>query len=378
MIPATENELAEIVASAREPLAAEGGGTRSIGGPIDATPLRTGKIDGIPIYEPEALTLVASAGAPVENVAALLAENGQRLPFEPMDYRRILGSSGTPTIGGIAATNSSGPRRIQAGACRDYMLGVRFVTGEGKILKNGGRVMKNVTGYDLVKLMAGSRGTLGILTEVAFKVLPMPDCAASLAIQGLDDVTAVRALSKALGSPYDVSGAAHLPKWRKDEASTIVRIEGFCESVEYRANRLRDLLCEYGHIEIEFDFDKVEAVWRSLRDVERFSAAVGDVWKISVKPSDAPALVEKAGNEVEIEALFDWGGGLVWLLVPEGTSLRDYLGNFSGHATLVRASDGTRRRIPTFQPLPPVQARIASGLRRRFDPRGILNPGLMD
>ncbi|MDE0112370.1 MAG: FAD-binding protein [Albidovulum sp.] len=377
MTPDSENELAEAIASAREPFVVMGGGTKRIGSATDAAPLSTGNIAGIRLYEPDSLTLVVSSGTSAEYIESLLAENGQRLPFEPIDYRSILRTTGTPTIGGIAATNASGPRRIQAGACRDYMLGVRFVSGEGKILKNGGRVMKNVTGYDLVKLMAGSRGTLGILTEVAFKVLPKPDSAATVAIRELDDITAVRALSKALGSPFDVSGAAHLPRWQSEEALTIVRIEGFCESVSYRANRLKDLLREFGEIDIEFNREHVDAMWRSLRDAERFGAIDGDVWRISARPSDAPSLVEIVRQSVSAEALFDWGGGLVWLLVPEGTSLRDHLENFSGHATLVRASDDTRRRIPTFQPPPPVQARIAAEIRRKFDPRGILNPGLM-
>ena len=297
--------------------------------------------------------------------------------FEPTDYRALLGTTGKSTIGGVAATNSSGPRRIQAGACRDYMLGVRFVTGEGKILKNGGRVMKNVTGYDLVKLMAGSYGTLGILTEVAFKVLPMPGFAASLAIRGLDADTAVRALSTALGSPFDVSGAAHLPFWQGEDASTIIRIEGFSESVKYRATRLRDLLREFGEIDIEFDPKRIDEIWRSLRDVTRFSDVAGDVWRISVKPSDAPGLVESVERHAETEALYDWGGGLVWMLVPDGTPLRDYIVDYSGHATLIRAVSETSRRIPRFQPLTPVEARIASAVRMKFDPRGIFNPGLM-
>ncbi|MCY4458831.1 MAG: FAD-binding protein [Albidovulum sp.] len=377
MNPASESELAETVASATGPFAVIGGGTRRFGSMPDSERLSTRRLDGIRIYEPGALTLVASAGTPAEDVAALLAENGQRLAFEPMDYRAILGTAGTPTIGGIAATNSSGPRRIQAGACRDNMLGIRFVNGEGKILKNGGRVMKNVTGYDLVRLLAGSHGTLGILTEVAFKVLPMPESAASLAIRRLDSVSAVKSLSAALGSPFGVSGAAHLPGWKGEEASTIIRIEGFGESVKYRAGKLRDLLRGYGDIDVEFDQERVDATWRSIRDAERFSASVGDIWRISVKPSDAPGIVEKAAGLERADAMFDWGGGLVWMLVPEGTPLRDLLGDFSGHATLVRASPETSSRVRTFQPLPPAHAGIASALRRQFDPRGILNPGLM-
>ena len=174
MTPETEAELAAIITGAEGPLRIEGGGTRPIGGASNGARLSTSAMTGVELYEPGALTLVVRAGTPLDEVEATLAAEGQRLAFEPMDHRGLLGTSGTPTIGGVVAANVSGPRRIQAGACRDFLLGVRFVDGQGRIIRNGGRVMKNVTGYDLVRLMAGSYGTLGVLTEVALKVLPAP------------------------------------------------------------------------------------------------------------------------------------------------------------------------------------------------------------
>jgi glycolate oxidase FAD binding subunit len=182
MTPNSEAELAQIVADAKAPLAIHGGGTRGVA--VDGDALSTANLSGIELYEPGALTIVVKAGTPVAEVDAALAIEGQRLAFEPMDHRGLLGATGTPTMGGLIAANISGPRRIQAGAARDFALGVRFVDGRGEIIKNGGRVMKNVTGYDLVKLMSGSHGTLGVLTEVSLKVLPMPETEATLLLHG--------------------------------------------------------------------------------------------------------------------------------------------------------------------------------------------------
>ncbi|MBL1438115.1 MAG: FAD-binding protein, partial [Rhodobacteraceae bacterium] len=225
MRPSTEAELAEMVARAKAPLEIIGGGTRQIGR-TKGEPLHTSGLSGISLYEPEALTLVAQAGTPLAEIEALLAKNGQRLPFEPYDLRPLQGTTGTPTIGGVVATNASGPRRIQAGACRDSLIGVRFVDGLGRIIKNGGRVMKNVTGYDLVKLMAGSHGTLGVLTEVSFKLLPAPEATATVLVQE-GETTSAATMAKALASPYDVSGAAHAG------GVTALRVEGLEGSVSY-------------------------------------------------------------------------------------------------------------------------------------------------
>ena len=331
-------------------------------------------MSGITLYEPGALTLVAKAGTPVAEIEEVLSAQNQRLAFEPMDYRGLLGTRGTPTIGGVVATNASGPRRVQVGACRDYLIGVRFVDGMGNIIKNGGRVMKNVTGYDLVKLMAGSFGTLGVISEVAFKVLPRTDVTAVLLIEGLSDGDAVRAMSAALGSPFEVTGAAHTPTGLDGVPVTMIRIEGFEASVAYRAKELRRLLTEFGSAEVETDPARTTAGWQWVRDVGAFHGQVGDIWRISVKPSDGPEIAARAGAD---NVLFDWGGGLIWALVTEGTDLRARLGAFSGHATLVRGSEETRARLAAFQPEPAPLAALSAGLRRKFDPRGILNPGMM-
>ncbi|EIE50219.1 hypothetical protein C357_14766 [Citreicella sp. 357] len=361
MRPQTEDELAGMIAQARAPLRVQGGGTRSPA--LAGEPLETSGLTGIVLYEPGALTLVAKAGTPLHEVEAALETGGQRLPFEPMDARGLLGTQGTPTVGGMAAANVSGPRRIQAGACRDYMLGVRFVDGAGRVIRNGGRVMKNVTGYDLVKLMAGSFGTLGVLTEIAFKVLPKPAAQMTVVIEGLDVAAAVAAMSQALGSPFDVSGAAHLPA----VGQTLVRVEGFADSVAYRAHQLRAMFAAHAP-HIEDDALAVETMWRGIRDVAPFHGRDGDVWRISCKPSDAPDVAARLDGAL----MFDWGGGLVWACLPTGFDARAALSGIGGHATLVR---GTAR--PVFHPQPAPVAALSAGLRARFDPKGILNPGLM-
>ena len=368
MRPASEAELADMVRGASGPLRIVGGGTRGFGPSGPGQVLSVAGLSGVTLYEPGALTLVAAAGTPLAEVEAALATERQRLAFEVPDMRGLLGTDGISTLGGVVAANASGPRRLQAGACRDSLIGVRFVDGEGTVVKNGGRVMKNVTGYDLVKLMAGSHGTLGVLTEVSFKLLPVPGTAATLVLRGLDDARAVAAMSAAMSSPFEVTGAAHWPG-----EGTFLRIEGFAHSVDYRADRLARLLAGFGPAERE-DAEATRTRWVAIRDVAPFHAVPGDVWKLSVKPSEAAGIAATIGAEA---VLYDWGGGLIWARVAGGTDLRARIGTIAGHATLVRAAPETRARVATFPPEPGPLATIAAGLRAKFDPRGILNPGLM-
>ena len=365
----SEAELSEMVRAAQGPLRVRGGGTRAIGGAGAGEVLETGGLSGVSLYEPGALTLVAQAGTPLAEIEAMLDAEGQRLAFEPMDHRGLLGTEGDSTIGGVVAGNVSGPRRIQAGACRDFLLGVRFVDGQGAVIKNGGRVMKNVTGYDLVKLMAGSRGTLGVLTEVSLKVLPKPEAMACVMIDHLTDVEAVAAMSRALGSPYDVTGAAHVPEGVDGHPVTMLRLEGFAGSVAYRAGQLAALF-EGRSVRVEQDAAQVVEGWAWVRDVVPMQGAAGDVWRISCKPSDAPELVARMGAQ---RSLYDWGGGLIWALLPEGTDARARLGSFDGHATRVRGAGST----PVFPPEPAPVAALSRAIRARFDPRGVFAPGTL-
>ncbi|MDA5093573.1 FAD-binding protein [Aliiroseovarius sp. KMU-50] len=403
MRPESEIELAELVADATGPMRIQGGGTRQIGAPVDGEVLSVAGLSGVTLYEPGALTLVAKAGTPVEEIEALLAENDQMLGFEPMDHRRLLGTSGTPTIGGVIAGNVSGPRRLSSvGACRDSLLGVRFVDGAGRILKNGGRVMKNVTGYDLVKLMAGSRGTLGVLTEVSLKVLPRPEAVATLSFEGLDPGLAVPLMSKALGSPYDVTGAYFGPYHYQAPRHLHLRLEGSSASVKYRADALAGLLSGFGAARIERDPDASQQLWRDIRDMTHL-AEMPFVTRSSIKPGAAPAFVESISQVWAATHYLDWGGGLIWTAASEedlcknakndrGDSSEDELTRGAkaliaamheamsfedGHTTLIKADERVRREMPSFQPRHSVVASLELGLRQKFDPRGILNPGLM-
>ncbi len=379
--PTSEAELADAVreaASSGTTLEIRGGGTRPIGDPVQADAmLETGGLTGITLYEPGALTLVAEAGTSLTEIEAALAAEGQMLPFEPPRLNGLLGTTGESTIGGVVATAASGPRRIKAGACRDSLIGVRFVDGRGDAIKNGGRVMKNVTGYDLVKLMAGSHGTLGVLTEVSFKVLPRPEVAATLLMTGMDDRRAVECMSAAMGSPFDVSGAAHRPKTSTSPGGTFLRLEGLEGSVSYRAEALAKTLKQFGTADVAMVETAVAANaaggtdlgWAGFRDAEPFAGKDGDVWRVSVKPSDGLRVAEAASADGHF---YDWQGGLVWLLAEPGTDLRARLAGIQGHATLIR---GTGQ--PAFHPESAPLAKIAAELRAQFDPHAILNPGRM-
>jgi len=367
-----ETELAAVVASASTPLTIQGGGTRGIR--LQGDVLSTTGLSGIELYEPGALTLVAAAGTRLSEIQTVLAGENQRLAFEPMDHRGLMGTGGEPTIGGIVAGNISGPRRIQVGACRDHLLGVRYVDGTGTVIKNGGRVMKNVTGYDLVKLMAGSWGTLGVLTQVSLKVLPQAETQATLKVRGCDAGRAVSAMSAALGSPFEVTGAAYEPTTAEASSTVMIRVEGFADSVAYRLGRLAGLLQQYGQIDGTADAEESARIWQRVRDVEPFHGQSGNVWRLSVKPSDAPRIAARLDAD---KLLFDWGGGLIWALVPDGTDLRARAGAMDGHATLVRADAEARSRLGMFHAQSAPLEAINAGLRARFDPRGIFNQGLM-
>lgn len=365
----TEDALVDAVRGATAPLSVQGGGTRGV--PVQGDVLSVAGLGGITLYEPGAMTLVARAGTPVAEIETALAGENQRLAFEPMDHRKLLGGQGTPTIGGVMAANVSGPRRLSVGAARDFLLGVRFVDGRGAVVKNGGRVMKNVTGYDLVKLMAGSFGALGVLSEVSMKVLPRPEAQASLILVGLDEVGAVGAMAQALGSPYEVTGAAHDPALRR----TLLRVEGFETSVAYRLDQLRALLTITG-AEMDVAVAKAsEDMWQEIRDVACFAGEDGDVWRVSCKPSDGPAIAERSGA---LAWFYDWAGGLIWLRTKAGHDLRANVGRFGGHATLVRGDAATMARLGMFHPESAGVARLTAGLRAQFDPRRIFNPGLME
>jgi glycolate oxidase FAD binding subunit len=368
------------------------GSKRGIGRPLQCEhTLDLSKLTGVTLYEPAELVLSAKAGTPLAEIEKLLADNGQRLDFEPMDYGPLLGEApGRGTIGGTLAANLAGPRRLKAGAARDHILGINAVSGRGEAFKSGGRVVKNVTGYDLSKVMAGSWGTLGVLTDVTFKVLPAAETETTLVIRGLLDDNATAAMSIAMGSSAEVSSAAHLPERMAGrvlegrlggDPATLLRVEGFGPSVAYRLGQLRQLLGDAGPIE-EVTEDASRTLWRDVRDIRPFAdGSDKPIWRISMPPAHAHHMVLALRMQAAADAFYDWQGGLVWLRMegdPEEALLRALIRKFGGgHATLVRAAPAWRASVPVFEPQPAALAALSARLKAEFDPKAILNPGRM-
>jgi glycolate oxidase FAD binding subunit len=386
--PAGERELVEIVAAAvaqEEPLEVVAGASkRGLGRPLQ-TPhmLDVSAFSGIRAYEPEELVLTAGAATPIGEIEAALAARGQMLAFEPPDWHALLGVAAGGSLGGVIACNLSGPRRIKAGAARDHFLGFRAVSGRGEAYKAGGKVVKNVTGYDLCKLMAGSYGTLSVLTEVTVKVLPCAAAECSILLRGLDDAAAQRAMTEALNSSHELGGAAHLPAGEsgRDQPLTVLRLEGPVPSVAARAQALRRDLAGFGAGE-EVRGEESARLWRAVRDVSPLAAAPGSaVWRVSVAPSAGPALAAAVAKALGSAHFFDWGGGLVWLAVPGGgdggAALIRGAVAAGGHATLIRAPDAMRNAVSVFQPQPPALAALTRRVKESFDPKRILNRGRM-
>lgn len=396
--PGGEEELAAVIAEAAasgSPLEIEGAGTkRQVGRPLQtAGRLSTSKLSGVTLYEPSELFISALAGTPLRTVEAELAKNNQQLAFEPADLGPMLGGKAQQgTIGAVFATNLSGPRRVLAGAARDHFIGMRAVNGRGEIFKSGGRVMKNVTGYDLCRGLSGSWGTLAVMTEVTMKVLPRPEETRTLLIRGLTEEVAVEAMSAALASPYEVSGAIHLcPDFAKamsdkdlttrDRPVTAIRLENFSSFVEYRFGRLSELLAAYGRIH-SLDDKRSLALWSEARSLRYLHNAAGSIWRIVTPQRTAAKLVAAIRKTLDCKAAFDWAGGLVWLEIPPAADasvieVRRAVAEFGGHATLIRAEPGVRAAVDVFHPPQPGPAAITRKLKAVFDPQGILNPGRM-
>ena len=396
MRPTDEAQVLEAVqwaVSNDAPLDVVGQGSkRGLGRPSQTrATLDVSGLTGITLYEPEELVLTARAGTPIAEIEAVLAEHGQEMQFEPMDYGPLHGHErGAGTIGGIVSCNLAGPRRLKAGAARDHVLGVRLVTGRGEAIKSGGRVVKNVTGYDLSKGVSGAFGTLGVLTEITIKVLPRAEHETTMVLRGLSDEAATVAMARAMGSNAEVSGAAHLPERVAarvadgalgSASATLLRVEGFETSVAYRVGTLETLLVGTGA-----DIDHVEseasrALWRDVRDVVPFADGTQrPVWRVSLAPSDGWRAVEAIRMGTGVDAFYDWQGGLVWMRMesePEADALRRITSRFGGQAVLARAEPSVRASVPVMEPEPPALAALSARLKEQFDPHGVLNPGRM-
>ena len=396
--PDTVEELAYLVAEAadtRTPLEVMGRGTkREVGRPVQyGAVLSTENLTGIQLYEPSELVLVARAGTPIAQIEQALTEHDQEMPFEPIDLGPVLGfGRGQGTVGGMVATNFSGSRRILSGSVRDHVLGVQAVNGSGETIRAGGRVMKNVTGYDLSRALSGSWGTLAVMTEVALKVLPAPREVRTVLCFGLADPNGIEALCLAMGTPFEVSGTVHMHAELAERLSdqeianagasvTAIRVENFPASARYRSSRLKQMLQAYAPA-LELDTLRSRAFWDEIKTLKMFQKSDRPLWRISTVPTAAAKLVHNLARKIDVRVLYDWSGGLVWLETPPisdagAVEIRRNLAEIGGHATLIRAEAPARAAIDVFQPLDkPVMALTAS-LKRAFDPVGILNPGRM-
>ncbi|MBR1162708.1 FAD-binding protein [Bradyrhizobium elkanii] len=392
-------EVVRAAVASEQPLEVIGHGSkRAIGHPMPTNALLdVSALNAVTSYEPNELIISVQAGAPLADVQSLIDAKNQQFAFEPMDISVLLGTAGAGTIGGMIGAGLAGPRRIKAGGIRDHLLGAHAVSGFGDSFKTGGRVVKNVTGYDLCKLLTGSWGTLAVMTEVTLKVMPKPEAERTLLLRGLDDVTANKAMTAALGSPFDVSGAAHLPGsalrsgggalagLAAGQPVTLVRLEGISASAAHRAASLSQTLSSYGTVDSLAD-DGSAAIWSALRDVVPFAAngALGawPVWRIVCPPASGGALGQALSRVTGGDVVYDWGGGLIWAAVPPGadaqaTLVRSQVEAIGGHATLIRATEDVRRAVDVFQPQAAGLAALGERVRASFDPRSVLNRGRM-
>ncbi|MCW2350461.1 FAD-binding protein [Sphingobium sp. B12D2B] len=372
----TPTDIAELCAIIRDagrdgmPAELRGGGTKADIGQPDRQALivEMSAFAGIIDYDPAELVLTVGAGTRLSEIELLLAEQGQMLAFDPFDYGPVFArSSGASTIGGIIAAGVSGSRRLSAGAARDHMLGFEAVSGRGEAFIGGGKVMKNVTGYDLPKLMTGNWGRLAALTSLTVKVMPRPQTCATLLLRGLDDEAAIAAMARAMGSPAEVACAAHLP----EAGITLLRVEGFAPSVAARSDMLRALL---GQADLLAD-GADEPLWATVRGG---GALQGEavLWRISTAPSRGPE-VFRALQHLGARRCYDWAGGLVWLSLPQDADqhrVRQVIAQTGGHATLIRAPAALRTSMSALHVEEPGVAALSARVRAAFDPLGILSP----
>lgn len=392
--PETEGQLRELVAAAvanEAPLAVSGHGTkRGFGRPVETERLvQADRLAGIELYEPGELVLSAGAGTPLADIEAALADNHQAFAFEPPDLGPLFGApTGRATIGGVVAASLAGPRRIKAGAARDHVLGFTAVTGRGDVVKSGGRVVKNVTGYDLSKLMTGSFGTLAVLTAVTLKVLPVAETERTLLVGNGERRALLASLRTAVGSAYDVSAAAWLPGQAAGRAGlagedvAALRIEGPKPSVRYRADALKTLLGLGDAGLDEVDDTQSRDLWQRIRDVAPLLGDVTQVIRASIPPASADEVFERLSAIEGLDGFADWAGGLLWLgcATPDPAvvgQVRDLIGTCGGHATLIKAPDEVRLQVEVFQPQAAPLARLTARVKESFDPGRVLNPGRM-
>lgn len=372
--PSCESDVEDIIRAAMASdgtLAVQSGGSKSeIGKPAGSPVLEMAGLSGVVDYEPNELILKIRPGTLLSEVEALLASERQFLAFEPFDHGPLFGApAGSATIGGVVGAGVAGSRRISAGAARDYVLGVRAVSGRGEKFVAGGSVIKNVTGYDLPKLLTGSWGRLAAMTEITLKVSPLPETSVTYVILGLDAEGAVNAMACAMGSAASIDAAAHCPVFQSGDAATVFRMSGFEPSFKERSGILRAALAGCGAVEVYDD-----GVWDALCTLS-FLPRDMPLWRFSV-PAKGGAQVAAALRSYDARWAMDWAGGLVWAAVDApADQIRALAERAGGHAMLVRATPENRTETPAFHPQQQSVASLEARVRRAFDPKSVFETG---
>lgn len=397
--PHNEKEVKDLICAAindKKSIEVVGAGSkRNWGRPNQSSELlNLSQLSGITLYEPQELVMTASAGTPIADIREILSDNQQHLAFEPPDLSLLYGGGkDNGTLGGVVATNLSGPRRIQSGAVRDYCLGFEAISARGNEFKSGGRVVKNVTGFDLSKLLAGSFGTLAVMVSITIKILPKPEKTRTILVFGLENERGISSLSEILNGPYEINAAAHLPSEIAKNSSislvnssllsvTAIRLQGSSKSVMARLKEVRSLCRIYGEVE-ELHSHNSSYLWKEIGEIGSLLNNKSDqIWRILVAPSEGASIVKKIRRDAECKVYFDWGGGLIWLAADQklsgvGSTIRKVLQRTGGHATLMRGSSDLRMSTDVFQPLAPANKRLTKLIKNNFDPFGVLNPGRM-
>ena len=389
-------EVLQAAASNQTKLEIRGQGTRlGLGRPVEADQIITlDGLNGITTYEPDELVLSAKAATPLADILKALDEAGQMLAFDPP-----LGASkhkdAKGTLGGIIATNASGPRRMVAGAARDYLLGFNAISGRAEGFKSGSRVMKNVTGYDLSKLMAGSFGTLAVMDEITIKTMPKPEDAVTMLIKAKDEVEAGNIIRKAFDSSFEPTTGVIIPaktaiyssskpvrEFIKSGAIAAIRLEGFSVSVKSRVKALKDILGASGEI-TTLEQKEADILHSDLREVTLLPEQNNRViWKLSCPPAAGGRLMVELAKRPNCRVFADWAGGLIWISHPSGLDggadvIRKMVADIGGHVTLVSAPENMRAKADVFQPQPAPLFELSKRVKSSFDPLGILNPGRM-
>lgn len=380
MRPLSEEDVCDAIADAvREGGAVEirsGGSKAAIGAPrAGARPLDLTALTGVVDYDPAELVLTVQAATPLADVEKLLAQNGQALGFDPFDHGPILGGDvGKTTIGGVVAAGVGGSLRLSRGGARDHLLGFRAVSGRAERFVAGAKVVKNVTGYDLPKLAAGSWGRLFAMTELTLKVVPRPPVRATRAVEGLDPAAAVRVMAEAMGSQAEIAAAAFVPGAPGGPRSlTALRVQGFGPSVTARCEMVERLLANCGAV-VALQGDADAEFWRGLRTLDCLPRD-WPLWRVNVPPVSGPD-VSAALGPLGARWLVDWAGGLVWVAFNgEASLVRDAAERAGGHAMLVRAPEQMRSSVPAFHPLTPGVRALEARVRHAFDPAGVFETG---